>query len=375
MKYKIFVNKPSLHGNERKYLNEAFDSSFISSSGNFINKFEYKFSKKVNRKYAVSVCNGTVALQIAMEALGIKKGDEVILPSFTIISCILPIIRIGAIPVLIDCNLDTWNLNINSIKKKITKKTKLIVAPHIYGLPVEMGPLLDLAKKNRIKVLEDAAEALGLKYNNKPCGSFGDISTFSFYINKHITTGEGGMIVTDNKFLYKKCLSLKNLYFNDKKRFFHYGLGWNSRFTNLQAAIGLAQLEKLDLTILKKKKIGSIYYKELKEIPNIQLPVSYLKYSENIYWVFGILLKNDNKRLTVNKIRNELKKKGIETRNFFWPLHKQPVFKKMGLFKNLNLPVSEYLGKNGFYLPSGVGLKETEQNYVINTLKNIIING
>lgn len=374
MNYKIYVNNPDLNGNEKKYLNKAFVSTFISSSGTFIDKFEYEFSKKINRKYAVSVCNGTVALQIAIEALGINRGDEVILPSFTIVSCILPIIRIGAVPVLVDCNFDTWNMNIDLVKKNITKKTKLIIAPHIYGLPVEMRPLLNLAKKRGIKVLEDAAEGLGLKYNNEPCGSFGDISTFSFYINKHLTTGEGGMIVTNNKTLYKKCLSLKNLYFNDKKRFFHYGLGWNSRFTNIQAAIGLAQLEKLDLTILKKKKIGSFYYNKLNKFSNIQLPVNYLDYSENIYWVFGILLKNNNKKLTVNKIRNKLTKKGIETRNFFWPLHKQPIFKRMGLFKDLKLPVSEYLGKNGFYLPSGVGLKKTEQNYIINSLKKIILN-
>ena len=375
MNYKIYVNQPDLWGNEKKYLNKAFDSSFISSSGNFIKEFEYKFSKKVNRKYAVSVSNGTVALQIAIEALGIKKGDEVILPSFTIISCILPIIRIGAIPILVDCNFDTWNMDINSVKKKITKKTKLIIAPHIYGLPVEMDRLLFLAKKHGIKVLEDAAEVLGLKYNTKPCGSFGDISTFSFYINKHVTTGEGGMIVTDNKILYNKCLSLKNLYFNDKKRFFHYGLGWNSRFTNIQAAIGLAQLEKLDQTIVKKKKIGENYHKGLDQLKNIQLPLKYIEYSENIYWVFGILLKNNKKKLTVNKIRRKLAHKGIETRNFFWPLHKQPVFTKMGLFKNLKLPVSEHLGKNGFYLPSGVALKKLEQNYIINTLKNTITDG
>ena len=304
--------------------------------------------------------------------MGINSGDEVILPSFTIISCILPIIRIGAIPVLVDCNPDTWNMDINSIKKNITKKTKLIIAPHIYGLPIEMEELIKLAKKNKIKILEDAAEVLGLKYKNKPCGSFGNISTFSFYINKHVTTGEGGMIVTDNKFLYKKCLSLKNLYFNNKKRFFHYGIGWNSRFTNLQAAIGLAQLEKLNLTILKKKKIGLAYYKGLNKLPNIQLPLNTLKYAENIYWVYGILLKNNKKNLTVNKIRNELAKKGIETRNFFWPLHKQPIFKKMGLFKNLKLPVAEYLGKNGFYLPSGVALKKGEQNYIIKTLKKLL---
>ena len=186
MNYKVYVNKPYLEGNEKKYINKALATSFISSSGNYIKKFEYKFSKKVSRKYAISVCNGTVALQIAVEALGINSGDEVILPSFTIISCILPIIRIGAIPVLVDCNPDTWNMDINSIKKNITKKTKLIIAPHIYGLPIEMEELIKLAKKNKIKILEDAAEVLGLKYKNKPCGSFGNISTFSFYINKHV---------------------------------------------------------------------------------------------------------------------------------------------------------------------------------------------
>jgi len=243
-KFKVPVNEPYLLGNEKKYLLQCVKSGFISSSGPFVKKFEEKFAKKINRKYAISVSNGTAALQLAFESLNLKKNDEVILPSFTIISCILPVIRCGATPVLVDSDPVTWNMNVKQVEKKITTKTKAIIVPHIYGLPVDMDPLIKISKKHKLKIIEDAAEVLGLKYKNKPCGKFGDVSTFSFYANKHITTGEGGMIVTDDKKIAEKCRSLRNICFNNQKRFVHHDLGWNYRFTNIQSAIGLAQLEK-----------------------------------------------------------------------------------------------------------------------------------
>ena len=324
-KIKIFVNEPLLNGNEKKYLLDCFDDRYISSSGKYLDQFENKFAKIVNRKYAIAVSNGTVALQLAVDSLNIKKNDEIILPSFTIISCILPFIRLGAKPILIDSDVKTWNMDIGKIEKVITKKTKAILVPHIYGLPVDMDPLIKIAKKYKLKLIEDAAEVLGLKYNNRPCGSFGDISTFSFYANKHITTGEGGMIVTDNKKIADKCRSLRNIYFNKFKRFVHHGMGWNARLTNLQASIGLAQLERLNQFVKIKRKIGDTYNKQLIQSENYSKPLNKTSYAKNIYWVYGILVKK--KGFSANYIAKKLQKEGIETRPFFWPLHKQPILK------------------------------------------------
>ena len=367
---KIPVNEPLLNGNERKYLLRCFDEGYISSTGKYIDKFETEFAKKVNRKYAIAVSNGTVALQLAFDSLNIKKNDEIILPSFTIISCILPIIRLGAKAILVDSDIKTWNMDVSKIEKVITKKTRAIIVPHIYGLPVDMDPLVKIAKKFKLKLIEDAAEVLGLKYKNKPCGSFGDISTFSFYANKHITTGEGGMIVTDNKKIADKCRSLRNIYFNKFKRFVHHGMGWNARLTNLQASIGLAQLERLNQFVKIKRKIGYTYNKHLVQSENYSKPLDKTRYANNIYWVYGILIKK--KGLSVNSITKKLLKEGIETRPFFWPLHQQPFLKKMGLFKNVKLPVSELLSKNGFYLPSGLALSEKQQTYVIKKFNKIV---
>ena len=370
-KYKVPVNEPYLFGNEKKYLLKCLNDGFISSSGQFVKEFEKKFAKRVNRKFAITVSNGTAALQLAFESLNIKKKEEVILPSFTIISCILPVIRSGAIPVLIDSDPVTWNMDVNKIEKKITSKTRAIIAPHIYGLPIDMDPLLKIAQKYKLKVIEDAAEVLGLKYKNKECGSFGDVSTFSFYANKHITTGEGGMVVTNSKQIAEKCKSLRNICFNNKRRFLHYDLGWNYRFTNLQSAVGLAQLQKLNRFIVKKRNIGKIYNKELSKIKIFQTPLNKKEYAKNIYWVYGLVLKK-NSPISLNILMKKLKQEGIETRNFFWPLHQQPVLKKMGFFKNTKLPVAEYLSKNGLYLPSGLALTSLQQKFVVNKIKKII---
>ena len=371
-KYIVPVNEPQFLGNEKKYLLRCINDGFVSSAGSFVEKFEKKFAKKVNRKFAISVVNGTAALQLAFESLNLKKGDEVILPSFTIISCILPVIRCGAKPVLVDSDPVTWNMNVNQVKEKITSKTKAIIAPHIYGLPIDMDPLLKIAKKNNLKIIEDAAEVLGLKYKNRTCGSFGDVSTFSFYANKHITTGEGGMIVTNDKKIAEKCKSLRNICFNSKRRFMHHDLGWNYRFTNLQSAIGLAQLEKLNKFINKKRRIGKFYNNGLSKIKSFNLPLDKTKYAKNIYWVYGILLKK-NSNISLETLMKKLKDSGIETRNFFWPLHKQPVFKKMGLFKKVKLPVSEYLAKNGLYLPTGMSLTLSQQKFVISKVKKFFL--
>ena len=360
-----------LNGNEKKYLLRCLKTNSISSSGNFIKKFENKFASYVDRRHGISVSSGTAALQVAVDALKLKKGDEVILPAFTIISCILPLVRAGIVPILIDSDLKTWNMDVSAIKGKITKKTKAIIVPHIYGLPVEMSPIIRIAKKFKIKIIEDAAEVLGLEYNKKKCGSFGDISIFSFYANKHITTGEGGMIVTNNDKIAEDCRGLRNICFNKKRRFSHDQLGWNFRMTNFQAAIGLAQLEGINKKVKKKRSIGNFYNKEFKNCRNIILPLAKTSYAENIYWVYGIIVK---KKISLKKITDKLLEKGVETRPFFWPLNKQPILKKLGYFKNIKMPKAEYLAERGFYIPSGLALSKIQQKNVVEIFKKVTQN-
>jgi perosamine synthetase len=293
------------------------------------------------------------------------------MPAFTIISCAGAVIKSGAVPVLVDCDSGTWNMNVNEVEAKINSRTKAIMVVHIYGMPVDMQPVIDLAKKYNLKIIEDAAEAHGQTYNGKPCGTFGDISIFSFYPNKLITTGEGGMLLTDDEFLNERCRSLRNLCFIPTKRFVHEDLGSNFRMTNMQAAIGLAQLERWQEFILKKRAMGKLYTELLKNENSIQLPVERTMYAENIYWVYGIILKKESKN-TVESVTKQLEQKGIGTRPFFCPMHKQPVFNKKKLFINESYPVSEHLYNNGFYLPSGLAIKNDQIIEVVSVLKEIL---
>ncbi len=367
----IPVNEPSLDGNEKKYLNECIDTGWISSEGPFVKQFEEKFAAKVGRKYGVAVSNGSVALDAAIIAFGLKEGDEVIMPTFTIISCAIAIVRAGLKPVLVDADAETWNMNVNQIESKITLKTRAIMVVHIYGFPVEMDKVLEIAKKYKLKVIEDAAEMHGQTYKGKPCGSFGDISIFSFYPNKHITTGEGGMIVMDDEVLAEKCKSLRNLCFLPEKRFLHEEMGYNFRMTNLQAAVGLAQLERLDDFVLKKRKMGKLYLELFKNIQGFQLPILEKEYAKNIFWVFPLV--SQNKDLNAVVCMKKLANAGVGTRPFFYPMHLQPVFKKMGLFKNESYPVAECIAEQGFYLPSGLGQTQKDFTEVANRF-NILFN-
>jgi perosamine synthetase len=357
----IPVNEPLLKGNELKYATQCIETGWISSEGPFVKEFEEKFSAKVGRKYGIAVCNGTAALDAAVAALDLTKGDEVIMPAFTIISCIAELVRRGVKPVLVDSDPLTWNMDVSQIESKITARTKALMVVHIYGLPVDMNPALEIAEKNNLFVIEDSAEAHGQAYYGKPCGSFGDISIFSFYPNKHVTTGEGGMIVTDNEKLSEKCKSLRNLCFMPGKRFVHHELGWNLRMTNIQAAIGLAQLERLDDFIAIKKAMGAFYQANLSCLKDkIQLPLEQTCYAENNYWVFGIVLK-ENVPFNAETAMKKLAAEGIGTRPFFYPMHLQPVLNKMGLFKGEHYPVSENLAERGFYIPSGLGMTEEQR--------------
>ncbi len=364
------VNTPLINGNELKYVTECINTGWVSSEGSFVTKFEELFSAYVQRKHGIAVANGSAALDIAVKALDITIGDEVIVPTFTIISPVQSIINAGAKPVLVDSDLSTWNMDVSQIEAKITYKTKAILVVHIYSHPVDMDPILALVKKYNLKLIEDAAEMHGQTYKGKPCGSFGDISTFSFYANKHITTGEGGMLVCNDAKLAERCRKLRNLCFDpDKRRFFHEELGWNYRITNIQAALGLAQLENVAEKISRKKKLGKYYHDSLAPLKKkgYQFSPEKTSYSDNIYWVFGILAPTEEQQI---RITDYLSKNKIGNRPFFWCMHEQPVFLKMGLFKDEKYPNAELLARRGFYIPSGIGLTNDEAQIVTQTLLN-----
>lgn len=367
----IPVNEPLLNGNEKKYLCECIDTGWISSEGPFVEQFEEKMGALAGRAYGIAVSNGTAALEVAMQAIGIRTGDEVIMPTFTIISCAMAVTKLGGVPVLVDSDADTWNMDVNQIELKITNKTKAILVVHLYGLPVQMDEILRLAKKYQLKIVEDAAEMHGQTYRGRPCGSFGDISTFSFYPNKHITTGEGGMIVTDDIQLAERCRMLRNLCFKKDIRYVHDEISGNYRFTNLQAAVGLAQIERLDEFIEKKREIGYFYTQNLRDVEGIHLPITKTDYAENIYWVYGIVLDR-SVNITNREIVKLLAAEGIGSRTFFWCMHEQPVYQRQGLFGGQTYENAEYLARKGFYIPSGLALSKSQMEVVTEKIKGVL---
>ena len=371
----IPVNVPRIFKDEKSNVKDCLDTGWISSEGSYVKKFESKFGKYNKRRYAIAVSSGTAALEIAIKSLNLKKGDEIIIPTFSIISTALCVIKFGLKPVLVDSNLSTWNMDVDEVIKKITTRTKAIIVTHIYGFPVDMSKILKIARKKRIRIVEDAAEMIGQTYYNKKCGSFGDISTFSFYANKHVTTGEGGMILTNEKKLYQKCKSLRNLCFGEGiNRFDHDDIGWNYRMTNLQAAVGCGQLKNISWIIKRKREIGKRYISLLKKSKKIYIQPYKKKYSKNIFWVYGVLLKKGI-GISRDEVVKKLISRNIQTRNFFFPMHRQTIFKKTKLFlKNTRFNNADFLSKNGFYLPSGLGIRNSEIDYVGKTLLEVLEN-
>ncbi|WP_250517593.1 DegT/DnrJ/EryC1/StrS family aminotransferase [Caballeronia sp. INDeC2] len=367
----IPVNEPLLDGNEKTYLKECIESGWISSDGAFVERFERAMAAHVGRKHAIAVANGSAALDITAAALKLGPDDEVIIPTHTIISCASAIVRTGARLRLVDSTADTWNLDVAKIEEAITSRTRAIMAVHTFGLPVDMKPLLDLARKHGIAVIEDAAQAIGQTYDGKHCGSFGDISCFSFYANKHITTGEGGMILCDDDALAARARSLRNLCFKPERRFVHEELGWNYRMSSLQAAVGLAQFERLEAHIARKRELGRRYDALLHDVRGLQLAPVACSYADNIYWVFGVML-DDRLPIGADEARAILADAGVSARPFFWPMHEQPVFRKEGLFEGESYPVAERMSRRGFYLPSGLALTETQQDRVVSAVRNMM---
>jgi len=345
----------------------AVESGWVSSRGEFIKIFEKEFAKYCGTKYAVTTMNGTAALHLALVSLGIGKGDEVIVPNFTMISSALAIHYTGATPVFIDADENTCNINVSKIEDKITDKTKAIMPVHIYGHPCDMDDINKLAKKYNLKVIEDAAEAHGAEYKGKKAGSLGDIGCFSFYANKLITTGEGGMLVTNNKEIYDRVRSLRDLAFGEEQRFLHQEVGFNYRMTNMQAAIGCGQMESIDDFLKIKISNANYYNKELKEIKGIITPIE-KKYVKNSYWMYVIKV-GEEFGMSKDDLKKKLYEKGIDTRDFFVSMSEQPFFKH--LQSDEKFPVSKKLSETGLYLPSGLNLDYKTIKYICNVIKTI----
>jgi perosamine synthetase len=375
----IPVNEPLIGDRELEYVSECVRTGWVSSAGRFIEEFEGKWAAYCGRKYGVAVSNGTAALQIAVATLGLRPGDEVIMPTFTIISCALAVVYAGGLPVLVDSDPRSWTMDVNQIARKITPRTKAIMPVHIYGHPADMDPILELAESHGLAVIEDAAEAHGAQYLVgrhatesvwRRCGSFGTLSCFSFYANKLITTGEGGMVLTDDAELADKARSLRNLCFKAHPRFYHEELGYNFRLTNLQAALGLAQLERVDEIVARKRRMGEEYTRSLKGINSLQLPTEE-SWARNVYWMYGMLV-SEKTGMDAQAFAVKLAAHGIETRPFFLGMHEQPVFKQRGWFRNESHPVAERLARQGLYLPSGMALTEEQLEHVVQTVQEIL---
>jgi perosamine synthetase len=354
----IPVNEPLLTEADFASVNDALRSGWISGSGPHIETFEQRWAAYCGRKHGIAVANGSVALHVAVSLLDLEPGDEVIMPSFTIISCAWPVILCNATPVLVDSDPRTWTIDVEKIRRRITRRTRAIMPVHMYGNPVDMQPVLDLAAEYGLQVIEDAAEAHGALYRGQRIGSFGSMSCFSFYANKLITTGEGGMLLVDDDRLAERARRLRNLGFQPGRRFVHNELGYNFRLTNLQAALGVAQVERIEEIVARKRAMGRAYTERLSRLGGLELQVEQ-KASRSVYWMYGLLVR-ETTGLDAAELGRRLAERGIETRPFFLGMHEQPVLRKRGLFRNQSYPVSERLARQGLYLPSGLGLEEAQ---------------
>ena len=369
----IPVNEPLLPGRELEYITDCITSGWISSAGKYIDRFENEWAAYCGRKYGVAVCNGTVALELALSALDIPAGREVILPSFTIVSCLEAVLRNNLIPVLVDCDPTTYCTDIANVRRKITSKTAAIMPVHIYGHSVNMAELIPLAREHHLKIVEDAAEAHGSEClvdgTWRRCGSFGDVSAFSFYANKNITTGEGGMVLTDDPVIAAKLQARRNLCFSAKERFRHEDRGWNYRMTNLQAAMGCAQLERIDQFLSRKLDMAAQYNQALQGLP-LQLP-HVEPWARTSVWMYAVMLE-DSVPFDAVEFTHRLMERGVQTRPFFMGMHEQPVYRNMGLFKDTLCPVTERIYRRGLYLPSGQAITDEQILKVCDAVRQVL---
>ncbi len=368
----IRVFEPRLNIRDIYSVTKTLIKNDISGTSQVVKEFEKKLGNKFDRKYATAVSNGSVALDIAFQALDLSEDDEVILPAFTIISCLSAVIRSKAKPVFCDVDPNTWNMTLKDVKNCYTSKTKAVLMVHTYGLTADAINISEFCKKNNLILIEDSAEAHGQKLNSKKCGSFGLISTFSFYSNKHITTGEGGAVMTNSKDIHNKIQQMRNLDFTVKERFNHENLYWNYRIGGMQAALGISQIDSLEKVIKEKIKQGKYYLQLLENHQDkFTLPLGRYEKCENHFWVFGVVLKQEGIRDQVIEL---MSKRDIETRPFFWPLHLQKYLKNKRGFQKISLPISEKIGQNGLYIPIGSHINKSKQEEIIKNLVDIIEN-
>ena len=375
----IPVNEPQLEEEDLQALQDTFRTGWISSAGKYVDEFECSWAAYCGVRHGIAVSNGSTALQVAVEAAGIGHGDEVIMPAFTIISCASAVIRAGGIPVLVDGDPEDWCMDVAQIASRITPRTKAIMVVHTYGHPVDMDPVMQLARRNHLLVIEDAAEVHGARYlsgrnspvqNWKICGGIGDIATFSFFANKLITTGEGGMVVTNDNAIATRCRSLRNLCFRSDRRFLHTELGHQFRLTNMQAAVGVGQVRRIERIVERKRWAASQYRQRLERLPELQLPIE-RSWARSVYWVYGIVLA-DHVPFEAVDFAQRLKERGVETRPFFLGMHEQPVFHDMGLFKGERHPVCERIARRGLYVPSGLALTIEQIEFVAQAVKQAV---
>ncbi|BCS55959.1 DegT/DnrJ/EryC1/StrS aminotransferase family protein [Geobacter sp. SVR] len=363
----IPVAEPYLSEHDIALVNEALRSGWISSAGKFLDLFEERWSAYCDMPFGIAVSNGSVALDVAVGLLDLQPGDEVIMPTFTIISPAQSIVRAGGVPVLVDSDPSNLQMDVTQIEGKITGRTKAILVVHIYGHPADMDPILEIARKYGLKIIEDAAEVHGAEYKGKRCGSFGDISTFSFYANKLVTTGEGGMVLVRTPELAERARSLRNLCFQKQQRFLHDELGFNFRLTNVQAAMGVGQIERIEEIVARKRAIAAAYHTLLGGLPTITLQREET-WAKNVYWVYALLIE-ESTGLTAAQLSSRLREHGIETRPFFLGMHQQPAFHRMGLFHGESYPVAERLALQGLYIPSGLTLSDSQITQVADAVK------
>lgn len=366
---KVPVNVPTLGEREMEYVADCIRTGWISAYGKYVSGFEEGFSQYIGVGHGAATSSGTTALHLAAEALGIGQGDEVIIPAFTIISNALSVIYSGARPVLVDAEPGTWNMDVDLIQERITKKTKAIMPVHIYGHPVDMDPVMEIAEDHGLFVIEDAAEAHGAQYKGRKVGGIGHVGVFSFFANKIITTGEGGMLVTDDQDIYLRAKTLGDMAHSKEKRFLHYELGYNYRMTNLQAAVGLAQLERIGEIIETKIKNAAMYTELLKDVEGLGFPKE-MPWAKNVYWMYSLTVE-DEFGMTRDDLMKRLEDEGVGTRTFFVPMHRQPALMDRGLFEGESYPVADNISNRGLYLPSGQALTQKQIYYVCSTLKEI----
>ena len=373
------INEPLLDGRELEYVTECIRDGWISSAGRFVDAFEREWAAYCGRKHGVAVSNGSAALQAALAVLDLEEGDEVVLPTFTIVSCVTAVLAAGATPVLVDSDPRTWCMDAGQVEEKLTGRTRAIMPVHIYGHPVDLDPLLGLAAERDIVIVEDAAEAHGAEYLTgrdtgspewKRCGGFGELSSFSFYANKIVTTGEGGMVLTDSDELAERLRLYRNLGFRPERRFLHDTIGFNLRLTNVQAAIGVAQIERAEQTVERKREVGRAYTERLRDLPGLELQAEE-PWARSVFWMFGVVLAEET-GLDAPGLASLLAERGVESRPFFLGMHEQPVFLARGLFSGESYPTAERLARQGLYLPSGTALTDGQVERVCDALAEVL---